>query len=347
MKVGVLELCCPSCRGDLREGNNELTCAKCTHSFPVILGIPDLRVFSDPYIDMEADRAKARALAERFGDLDFKGLIEYYYHSTSVVTRAQADSFIRGLMGAVPRAESALEQWEGAAPSKPAANRLLEIGCGTAPLLIAASHRHEELVGIDIALRWLMVGKKRLMDAGLDVPLVCACAEALPFPAHSFDRLMADSVIENVRDQSRTLSEAHRVLRPGGHLYITTANRFSVGPDPQIGMWATGFLPNSWVEASVRRQGAIPPKRKLLSAWGVSKLLSRSGFIRTRMSLPVFPPGQRAQLPAYINALVGAYHAASRLPVTRHMLWLLGPKFSAASEKGWPEKAERIGGTTR
>ena len=336
MKVAGVDLCCPVCHGELLQIDDEMSCARCARRFPIILGIPDLRVFPDPYIDMEADRAKARALAERFGDLDFKGLIEYYYRSTSVVTRNQAESFTRGLLGAVPRAESALEQWEGVAPSQPHAIRLLEIGCGTAPLLIAASSRYEKVAGIDIALRWLMVGKKRLLEAGMDIPLVCACAEALPFAAGSFDRVAADSVIENVSDHSLTASEAYRVLRSGGRLFITTANRFSVGPDPQIGMWATGFLPRRWVEARVRRQGALPPKRSLLSARGVSQLLKRSGFKRIRMSLPVFPPGQRAQLPAHVNALVGVYHAASRLPVTRHILWLLGPKFSVVSEKGGP-----------
>ena len=344
MKVAGLELCCPVCHGELLHKDDEMSCARCTRSFPVILGIPDLRIFADPYVDMEADRAKARALADRFAELDFRGLVEYYYRTTSVVTRRQAESFTSGLIGAVPRAESALDQWEGATPSKPAATRLLEIGCGTAPLLIAASRRYGELAGIDIALRWLMVGKKRLLEAGLAIPLVCACAEALPFAPESFDRVIADSVIENVSDQSLTMSEAYRVLRPGGRLYITTANRFSVGPDPQIGMWATGFLPRRWVEARVRRQGALPPKRRLLSAWGVTQLLSRTGFTRARLSLPVFPTGQRAQLPAHVNSLVGVYHAASRLPVTRHMLWLLGPKFSVVSQKSLPGVGRGGGG---
>lgn len=67
--------------------------------------------------------------------------------------------------------------------------------------------------------------------------------------------------------------------------------------------------------------------------------------MRTRLSLPVFPPGQRAQLPAHVNALVGAYHAASRLPGTRHMLRLLGPKFSVVSEKGLPDGARANAGT--
>lgn len=342
MRIRAVDLCCPVCRGELREEGDaepELLCPVCPRRFPVILGIPDLRVFSDPYIDMEADRAKARSIAERFGDCDFAGLIDYYYRSTSVVTRAQASSFTEGLLAAVPRADAAMDQWEGRAPATPAQLRLLEIGCGTAPLLIAASRRYRDVVGIDIALRWLVVGKKRLMEAGLDIPLVCACAEALPFATAVFDRVVADSVIENVSDQSGAMVEAHRVLRTGGQLFVTSANRFSLGPDPQIGMWATGFLPRRWVEARVRRQGALPPRRHMLSAFGLAELLRRAGFIRTRMSLPVFPEGQRAHLPAHINTLVGAYHTASRLPVSRHLLWLFGPKFSAVSEKGGPQHA--------
>jgi hypothetical protein len=35
-------------------------------------------------------------------------------------------------------------------------------------------------VGVDVALRWLMVGQKRLQEAGVSATLVCASARHLP-----------------------------------------------------------------------------------------------------------------------------------------------------------------------
>src|SRR5438132_4470724 len=97
------DLRCPWCRGGLDPagaGEPELVCRSCARRFPVIAGIPDLRIFADPYIDIEADRAKARALAARLDDYDFAGLLAHYYDTTSVVPARDARRYARGLLGA-------------------------------------------------------------------------------------------------------------------------------------------------------------------------------------------------------------------------------------------------------
>jgi SAM-dependent methyltransferase len=210
---------------------------------------------------------------------------------------------------------------------------MLEIGCGTAPLVVAARGRWERMVGVDIALRWLVVARKRLAEAGMDVPLVCACAEALPFRDASFDRVVGDAVIENVSDQPRALGEAARVLRPGGRVHLATTNRFSLGPDPATGIWAAGWLPTETVAARMRRRGGVPPVRSLLSAPALRRLLRGAGLARPRLSLPTFPAAQVASLPPLVRRLVGGYHLAARLPLSRHLLFLVGPKLQASAEK--------------
>ncbi|MGI8842664.1 MAG: methyltransferase domain-containing protein [Gemmatimonadaceae bacterium] len=332
-----IELCCPACRSDLDEsgdGEPEFRCRSCGSSFPVILGIPDLRVFSDPYIDVEADRAKGRKLAERFDDFDFAGLVEHYYRETPVVTAAQARAFTGGQVAAEARARATLEAWEGGPPPAPRNAALLEIGCGTGPMLLAARDRYARIAGIDIAFRWLVVGKKRLLEAGADVPTLCACAEALPFPDARANVVVADAVIENVKDQVRTLAEAHRVLRPGGRIHLTASNRFSIGPDAQTGIWAVGWLPAGMVERRVRRSGGIPPKRTLFSAPAIRGLLRGAGFSQVSVGLPSFPAAQRAQFPPLVRRLASAYELATRLPLTRQALFAIGPKLIAGAVKG-------------
>src|SRR5690606_16049397 len=41
-----------------------------------------------------------------------------------------------------------------------------------------------------------------------------------------FDVVTAIEVMEHVSDVDATVSEVHRVLRPGGHFYLTTPNRW-------------------------------------------------------------------------------------------------------------------------
>ncbi|MFN2399262.1 MAG: class I SAM-dependent methyltransferase [Gemmatimonadaceae bacterium] len=300
-----------------------------------MFGIPDLRVFPDPYIGIDADRAKGMLLAERFVDTDFEGLIAFYYANTKAVPAKDAARFTRGVLSATARAQAALDWWsressllDGSEPGK-----LLEIGCGTAPLLCAAAALGVKGVGIDIAFRWLVVGKKRLSEAGVNAPLICSCAEALPFPDETFDHLAADSVVEVVRSQTGAMAEAWRVLGPGGDAFLATPNRFSLGPDPHTGLWAGGYLPAAWSAAYARRRGAVPPQRQLLSARSLVGLLEKSGFAKVRASLPDVAMGQRAHLSRGLNVVISVYHTAKRLPVIRDAVFQVGPTFNALAEK--------------
>ena len=337
-----VEICCPHCRADLepstRDGQDSLWCLGCSRQFPVVAGIPDLRVFPDPYIHAEADRAKGLNVAAKLDQLSFEELIAYYYSNTSVVPPHHAKLYTRGLLAAAPRAAAALESWESAVATTGNATSasdlsLLEIGCGTAPLLVAAARNYRQVAGIDIAFRWLVVGKKRLAEAGLDVPLICACAEALPFPDGAFDRVAADSTIEVVKDQSIALAEAHRVLRPAGHLCIATPNRFSIGPDPHTGIPAGSWLPEKWVASIVRKQGGIPPQRNLLSARSLKRLVRTAGFGSPKIMLPDVPAAQRMHFRGAMRLAIDGYCIARRLPVSAQMLQLIGPVLHAVAAK--------------
>jgi SAM-dependent methyltransferase len=337
-----VEICCPRCKGDLsqsQKSDNQLHCLRCNSSFPIIYDIPDLRIFGDPYIDLEADRAKGLRVAARFNELSFSELVDFYYSVTSVVPPKDARQYKRGLMAGIARTEAALDSWEGAVGTngRPAAVSLLDVGCGTAPLLVAATSRYQKAVGVDIAFRWLVVAKKRLAEAKLEIPLICACAEALPFPDGVFDRVVADSVLEHLTDQQRGLAECHRTLRRGGYLFVATPNKFSLGPDPHAGLWGGSLLPSSWIAAYVRRSGGIPPKRYLLSAPALNKLIKNAGFCVPRIELPAVPAGQRSHFGKGMRLLIDLYHLARRLPVSRSLLYMIGPLLHAVAEK--PSKA--------
>lgn len=57
-----------------------------------------------------------------------------------------------------------------------------------------------------------------------NVRFVCGDATALPFPDCSFDGVTMFDVVEHVEDDERAISEALRVLRPGGFLLLSTPN---------------------------------------------------------------------------------------------------------------------------
>ena len=339
MQFKGVELVCPRCRGALDWADTEraeILCADCGHSYPVQLGIPDLRVFSDPYIEAGADRAKAARLAVSYDTLDFEGLIDSYYAMTPEVTPSQLRRFKSGLLSAESRARLALEGWGRemtAVDHGPPGGRLLDLGCGTAALIVAARESYRGMVGVDIAFRWLVVARKRLDEAGLDAPLICACAEALPFPDHSFDCVAAESLLSHLKSQGDGVAEAHRVTVPGGSLLVATPNKLSLGPDPHTGIIAGGMLPQRWVAAWLRRQGGVPPKRRLLSPFALARQLAAAGYEHIRLFPPEVTDEQRAHASRPVRTLIAGYRLARRLPATRYLLRVLGPSLHAVAKR--------------
>jgi SAM-dependent methyltransferase len=282
-------------------------------------------------------------LATQLDQGTFTGLLDYYYQHTAVVPKQHAQQYQRGLLAAQYRAEAALRSWEATAeaiePTRTAEGSvepLLDLGCGTAPLMVAAAKMRGQqilkLVGVDIALRWLVVAKKRLSEAKVEAPLICACAEALPFPNRTFRTVAAESVLENVQKQRTAVSELYRVLQPGCFLFASTPNRFSPGPDPHVGIWGGSLLPRAWLAAIVRRQGGIPPERHLLSARSLQRLLHEAGFDPVRISLPTIPIQQRERLGSRLRPFVDMYHLTLRLPAGRAALLAIGPLLYAVAQ---------------
>src|SRR6185312_15953022 len=89
----------------------------------------------------------------------------------------------------------------------PRSGKILEVGCGTGGLLAAAARIGLDIEGTDIALRWLVVARRRLDDRGVSVPLVAASADRLPYADASFDAVVADSVLEHLDDPREAVNE--------------------------------------------------------------------------------------------------------------------------------------------
>ncbi|MBD0318980.1 MAG: class I SAM-dependent methyltransferase, partial [Gemmatimonadetes bacterium] len=100
--------------------------------------------------------------------------------------------------------------------------RVLDVGCGDAGVLIAFAEAGAEVSGIEPYERSVERGRVRAEEHGVRADIRAGFAEALPFPDASFDLVILDNVLEHVTDRPKTLDEIHRVLAPGGLLYMVT-----------------------------------------------------------------------------------------------------------------------------
>ena len=96
-----------------------------------------------------------------------------------------------------------------------AKGRVLEIGAGTGANL-SYYQPGTLLTAVDANVHMLTRLQAKAAGAGLKIETHHLDAETLPFEDESFDTVVATLVLCSVDDQSRTLGEVSRVLKPGG-----------------------------------------------------------------------------------------------------------------------------------
>jgi O-antigen biosynthesis protein len=141
------------------------------------------------------------------------------------------------------------------------AGRALDLGCGDGRL--GAELDATELVAADVSPVALERAGRRLPAARLveldpDAPL--------PFPDSSFDLVLCAETLEHVRDLQLLLSEARRVLRPGGELALTTPAH---GRLTGLAILLGGFE---------RRFDPLSPHLRFLTRRSLRALLGELGF---------------------------------------------------------------------
>ena len=167
---------CPRCRGALEPGAGRWTCRGCGAVLPGLAGHPRPADGRRP-LPRERRRLGVRPDARRRlrparlpGPARplFRTLARDHARPEAPADHAHPDR---------PRAGATLGRALGDSRRGP----VLDLGCGTGSFLAAAGRELPDVGGVDIAMRWLLVARKRLDEEGLGrVPLACACAEGLP-----------------------------------------------------------------------------------------------------------------------------------------------------------------------
>ena len=106
--------------------------------------------------------------------------------------------------------------------------RVLDIAGGTADLTRLFAERvgpTGRVVLTDINAAMLSAGRDRMLNEGRLVPAIQCNAEALPFPARSFDCACIAFGLRNVTHKDVALAEMRRVLRPGGVVLVLEFSR--------------------------------------------------------------------------------------------------------------------------
>ena len=143
----------------------------------------------------------------------------------------------------------------------PAVERALDLGCGDGRL--SESLEAKQLVAADVSA--VALGRARGRLPAAETVLLEPDAR-LPFEDSSFDLVLCAETLEHVRDVQLLLSEARRVLRPGGRLALTTPAH---GRLSGVDVLVRGFE---------RRFDPLSPHIRFFTARSLARILDGLGF---------------------------------------------------------------------
>ena len=165
-------------------------------------------------------------------------------------------------------------------------DRVLDVAGGSGDLARAFARRvgaGGEVWLTDINASMLSVGRDRLLDAGLALPVALCDAERLPFPASSFDCVSVGFGLRNMTRKDAALAEMGRVLKPGGRLLVLEFSRVWAPLRAAYDRYSFGVLP--WLGERIAGDGAayrylaesirVHPDQAALAA-----MMERSGLER-------------------------------------------------------------------
>ena len=191
---------------------------------------------------------------------------------------------------------------------------IVDVGCGDGFATKVAADRNpgHRFVGLD----WSSASLKAARERGISAVRASVDAPSLPLAAGTVDVVVMSEVIEHLVDTDAAIEAAHRVLKPGGSLLLSTPNLASWY---NRGLLALGIQP-VFSEVSLRgvfgRPGSqVAGHLHMFTRRALVEFLEAYGFAcervagaRARHALELRLVGQQRR--AHRRALVRAVHVA-------------------------------------
>ena len=128
----------------------------------------------------------------------------------------------------------------------PKGGKVLDIAGGTGDLSRGWAKRagkDGEVWLTDINSSMLTVGRDRLLNEGLILPVAVCDAEKLPFPNHYFNLVSVSFGLRNMTHKDTALKEMYRVLKPGGTLLVLEFSKVYKPLEPAYDLYSFKLLP--------------------------------------------------------------------------------------------------------
>jgi 2-polyprenyl-6-hydroxyphenyl methylase/3-demethylubiquinone-9 3-methyltransferase len=106
-----------------------------------------------------------------------------------------------------------------------AGSAALDVGCGGGLLAESLARAGAQVTAIDLAPSMVETARLHALDSGLTIDYRVEAAEQLLKGPVKFDVVTCMEMLEHVPDPGATVAVLGKLVRPGGHVFISTINR--------------------------------------------------------------------------------------------------------------------------
>jgi 2-polyprenyl-6-hydroxyphenyl methylase/3-demethylubiquinone-9 3-methyltransferase len=104
--------------------------------------------------------------------------------------------------------------------------KVLDVGCGGGLLAEAMARKGALVTGLDLADELLQVAKLHALEAGVELNYVLEAAEShAAAHAGEYDVVTCMEMLEHVPDPTSVIAALGRLVKPEGHVFVSTLNR--------------------------------------------------------------------------------------------------------------------------
>jgi ubiquinone/menaquinone biosynthesis C-methylase UbiE len=219
-----------------------------------------------------------------------------------------------------------------------------DIGCGAGTQSLMWASLGHRVHGLDINEPLLALGRQRAEQAGATIDFRAGSAVALPWGDASMDVCLLPELLEHVADWRPCLTEAERILRPGGILYLSTTNKLC--PKQQeftlpLYSWYPGPLKRFYERQAVTTRPEIVnfakyPAVNWFTFYGLRDVLTPLGFVCWDRFDIIDERGR--------TGLARLVVRAARLPVLRRLAHVATPSLTmlALKQRATPSRSRSV-----
>jgi SAM-dependent methyltransferase len=186
--------------------------------------------------------------------------------------------------------------------------RLVEVGSGIGTDLVRFAKGGAQVIGVDLSDTAIRLARRNMEVHGFPPDrFIVGDGSRLPLPEHSVDAFYAHGVLQYSADPRGIVTEAQRVLRPGGTAIFMVYNRVSW----LMAMSKVMKVPLEHQDAPGLRMYSIPEYRELLQGFRSVEIIPERFPVKSRLH-----HGWKGTL--YNTFFVGAFNVVPRALVRRY-----------------------------